>query len=209
NFKVRRCVMIFKHKSSEHVNRLTVVQILLTFYFLAIVISTILLSLPIAYKPGVQIAFIDVLFTAVSALSVTGLSAVSIADIFSTTGSILLGLILQLGAVGVMSIGTFIWLLLGKKIGFQERRLIMTDQNQTSFAGMVKLIRDILIVLMTIELVSFLILGTYFLKYYPTISEAYLHGFFSMISAISNGGFDITGNSLIPFKHDYFIQISN
>ncbi|HLQ74020.1 MAG TPA: TrkH family potassium uptake protein [Bacillota bacterium] len=201
--------MIFKHKSSEHVNRLTVVQILLTFYFLAIVISTILLSLPIAYKPGVQIAFIDVLFTAVSALSVTGLSAVSIADIFSTTGIILLGLILQLGAVGVMSIGTFIWLLLGKKIGFQERRLIMTDQNQTSFAGMVKLIRDILIVLMTIELVSFLILGTYFLKYYPTISEAYLHGFFSMISAISNGGFDITGNSLIPFKHDYFIQISN
>jgi len=201
--------MIFKHKSSEHVNRLTVVQILLTFYFLAIVISTILLSLPIAYKPGVQIAFIDVLFTAVSALSVTGLSAVSIADTFSTTGIILLGLILQLGAVGVMSIGTFIWLLLGKKIGFQERRLIMTDQNQTSFAGMVKLIRDILIVLMTIELVSFLILGTYFLKYYPTISEAYLHGFFSMISAISNGGFDITGNSLIPFKHDYFIQISN
>src|SRR5690625_2352578 len=44
------------------------------------------------------------------------------------------------------------------------------------------------------------------LKYYPTVKEAYLHGFFGTISAISNGGFDITGESLIPFKSDYFIQ---
>src|SRR5690625_585805 len=47
------------------------------------------------------------------------------------------------------------------------------------------------------------------LKYYPTVKEAYLHGFFGTISAISNGGFDITGESLIPFKSDYFIQTIN
>src|SRR5690625_3500001 len=201
--------MAYRHKHSGHVNRFTVVQILLTFYFLAVVVSTIMLSLPVAYQPGVRISFIDILFTAVSALSVTGLSSVTLAETFSTTGIILIGIILQLGAVGVMTIGTFIWLLLGKKIGLQERRLIMTDQNQTSFAGMVKLIRDILIVLFSIELISFVILGTYFLSYYPTAKEAYLHGFFGMISAISNGGFDITGASLLPYKHDYFIQTMN
>src|SRR5699024_5724448 len=42
-----------------------------------------------------------------------------------------------------------------------------------------------------------------------TAKEAYLHGFFGTISAISNGGFDITGQSLIPFKNDYFVQFIN
>src|SRR5699024_7530737 len=62
-------------------------------------------------------------------------------------------------------------------------------------------------VVLLIELAGFLILGTYFLKYYSTIQEAYLHGLFGTISAISNGGFDITGNSLVPYANDYFVQI--
>ncbi|AIF43928.1 TrkH family potassium uptake protein [Virgibacillus sp. SK37] len=190
-------------------NKLTPVQVLLIFYFLAVLLSTAVMSLPIAYQEGVDIPFIDVVFTAVSALSVTGLSSITIADTLSTTGIIILALILQLGAVGVMAIGTFIWLLLGKKIGLKERRLIMTDQNQHTFEGMVRLIKQIVYVLLTIELIGFIVLGTYFLQYFPTAKEAYLNGFFGTISAISNGGFDITGQSLIPFKDDYFVQFIN
>src|SRR5699024_1975219 len=115
----------------------------------------------------------------------------------------------QLGAVGVMAIGTFVWLILGTKIGLKERRLIMTDQNQTTFEGMVLLITQIIYVLFTIELIGFIVLGTSFLQYFPTAKEAYLNGFFGTISAISNGGFDITGNSLTAFKHDYFVQFIN
>lgn len=202
--------MLYKKKIIGRTNRLSAVQILLAFYFIAVIISTFILALPIAYKEGVHISFIDTLFTAVSALSVTGLSTISIAETFSPIGIILLALILQLGAVGIMSIGTFIWLVLGKKIGLKERRLIMTDQNQTTFAGMVRLIKQIIIVLLTIELISFIILGTYFyFNYYPVAKEAYLHGLFGTISAISNGGFDITGSSLLPYKNDYFIQLMN
>ncbi|WP_337019858.1 TrkH family potassium uptake protein [Oceanobacillus massiliensis] len=193
----------------QWINKLTPVQMLLFFYLIAVILSTIILALPVAHQDGVEIAFIDVLFTAVSAISVTGLSTISIADSLSTTGIILLGLIMQLGAVGIMAIGTLIWLLLGKRIGLKERSLIMTDQNQTSFQGMVRLIKEIVYVLLVIELIGFLILGTYFLQYFPTAGEAYLHGFFGTISAISNGGFDITGQSLIPFKDDYFVQFIN
>ncbi|SHG90622.1 TrkH family potassium uptake protein [Virgibacillus chiguensis] len=189
--------------------KLSPVQILLLFYFFAVLFSTVILSLPIAHQDGVEIPFIDVLFTAVSALSVTGLSSIPVADTLSTTGIILLASILQLGAVGVMAISTFIWLLLGKKIGLKERRLIMTDQNQSTFGGMVRLIKQIVYVLLTIELVGFLVLGTYFLQYFDSAKEAYLHGMFGTISAISNGGFDITGSSLIPFKDDYFVQFIN
>lgn len=190
-------------------NKLSPVQILLTFYFLSILISTVLLGLPIAHQENVEITFIDLLFTAVSALSVTGLSTVVIAETFNTVGIFILAGILQLGAVGVMAIGTFIWLLIGKRIGLRERHLIMTDQNQSSFDGMVRLIKQIILVLLTIEIIAFLIIGTYYLQYYSSAKEAYLHGFFATISAISNGGFDITGDSLIPFKDDYFVQFIN
>lgn len=190
-------------------NKLSPAQILLFFYLITVIFSTLLMSLPFVYQEGVEIPFIDVLFTAVSALSVTGLSSITIADTLSTTGIIFLGFILQLGALGIMSIGTFIWLLLGKKIGLKERRLIMTDQNQTGLSGMVRLIKEIVYVLLTIELIGFIVLGTYFLQYFPTAGEAYLNGFFGTISAISNGGFDITGDSLIPFKDDYFVQFIN
>lgn len=199
--------MAIKRSFRSWTHRMSPARILLMFYFIAIIFSTLLLSLPIAYKPGVHIPFIDILFTAVSALSVTGLSTISIIDTLSVTGYFILMIILQLGAVGVMASGTFIWLLFGKKVGFRERRLIMTDQNQTTFAGMVELAKEIIYVVLLIELVGFLILGTYFLKYYSTIQEAYLHGLFGTISAISNGGFDITGDSLLPYAHDYFVQI--
>src|SRR5690625_3826623 len=89
------------HPMIRWTNKLTPVQILLSFYFLAVILSTVLLSLPIAHKSGVNIPFIDILFTAVSALSVTGLSTITISESLSTTGIIFLALILQLGAVGI------------------------------------------------------------------------------------------------------------
>ncbi|WP_163970822.1 TrkH family potassium uptake protein [Oceanobacillus halotolerans] len=201
--------MFDRQKVFGWLNKLSPVQLIFLFYFLAVFVSTVILSLPIAYQDGVNIAFIDKLFTAVSALSVTGLSTITIADTLSTTGIILLACILQLGAIGVMAIGTFIWILLGKKIGLRERRLIMTDQNQTNFAGMVDLIIQIFFVILTIEFIGFLILGTYYLQYFPTAAEAYFQGFFGSISATTNGGFDITGASLVPFKDDYFVQFVN
>ncbi|NAP01135.1 TrkH family potassium uptake protein, partial [Halomonas sp. MG34] len=191
------------------INKLSPVQVLLVFYFFAVIVSTILMSLPFVYQENVRVEFIDILFTAVSALSVTGLSTITIADTLSTPGILVLAFILQLGAVGIMAIGTFIWLLLGKKIGLKERRLIMADQNQTTFEGMVRLIKQIVFVLLTIELIGFIVLGTYFLRYFPTPGEAYLQGFFGTISAITNGGFDITGQSLIPYRNDYFVQFIN
>src|SRR5690625_981528 len=197
---------MYDRRSRRFHKQISPVRVLLLFYFLAIIISAVVLSLPIVHQVGVEIPFIDHLFTAVSAISVTGLSTVTISNTYNTFGIIWIAIILQLGAVGVMAIGTFIWLLLGKKIGIAERELIKTEQNQTTFSGMVRLIRDIIFLLVIIEIIGFIVLGTYYLTVFPTAKEAYLHGFFSVISALSNGGFDITGHSLIPFQRDYFVQ---
>lgn len=182
-------------------------QILVLFYFAAVSISAFLLSLPIFHQPGVDFSMMDAIFTAVSAVSVTGLTVVSIVDTFNPLGTFVLLFIIQIGGIGLMTISTFIWLILGKKIGLKERQLIMADQNQSSLAGLVELMKQILYLILAIEAVGFFILGTYYLTYFPTAAEAFYHAMFATISATTNTGFDITGQSLIPFAHDYFVQI--
>ncbi len=189
--------------------RLTSVQMIVLFYFTAVAASTILLSLPVAHQPHVKWTFIDALFTAVSAISVTGLTVVPTAETFSTAGVFILMFILQFGGIGIMTLGTFIWLLFRRKIGFRERQLIMTDQNRATFSGLVRLMKQILTLILTIEFIGALVLGIYFLTYFPTWQEAFLQGAFAAVSATTNAGFDITGESLVPFAHDYFVQFIN
>lgn len=186
--------------------QLSSVQLIVIFYFGAVFLSTVLLSLPIAHQPGVDWNFIDGLFTAVSAISVTGLTVYNTAETFSTFGIIILAIILQIGGIGVMALGTFIWFIMGKKIGLKARKLIMTDYNQSTLSGLVSITLQIFYMIIMIEIIGGLILGTYFTKYYASWAEAYFQGFFASVSATTNAGFDITGASLIPFANDYFVQ---
>lgn len=187
--------------------RLTPARIIVGYYMLAVTISVLMLRIPAVHQPGVEVSFIDSVFTAVSAVSVTGLTVVNISETYSIFGIFVLMLVMQLGGIGVMTLGTFFWLLLGKKIGLKERQLIMVDQNQTSLSGLVNLMKDILKIIFLIELAGTVILGVYFLQYYTDWKDAFLHGLFSSVSATTNAGFDITGNSLIPFAGDYFVQL--
>ncbi|WP_040979806.1 TrkH family potassium uptake protein [Oceanobacillus jeddahense] len=195
------------HNKYKSIRKWNPFQLLLFYYIAAIALSTGLLSLPVSHQPEINIPFIDIIFTAVSAISVTGLSTISIADSLSTTGIVFLALMMQIGAVGIMALGTILWVMLGKRIGFKERSMIMTDQNQTHFDGMVRLIKNIVYLLLMIESIFFVILAIYFMQYYSSFGEAFLHGFFTVISALTNGGFDITGQSMLPFHSDYFVQV--
>ncbi|SDN35991.1 potassium uptake protein, TrkH family [Fictibacillus solisalsi] len=196
-----------KRKKDKKGLFLTSVQIIVLFYLISVVVATGVLSLPAFHNPGVSLSFIDALFTAVSAVSVTGLSVVTIHETFNTSGVIALAIIVQIGGVGVMTLGTALWILLGKKIGMRERQLIMTDQNQSTLAGIVNLMRQILGLIIIIEFIGMVLFTFLFLKYYPTWQEAAYHGFFASVTATTNAGFDLTGQSLIPFRHDYLIQL--
>lgn len=190
-------------------DKLSPAQIIVAYYLAAVIVAMSLLSLPVALQPGAKWSFMDALFTAASAVSVTGLSTISVQDTFTVPGIFILMFVLQFGGIGVMALGTFFWLILRKKIGLKERRLIMTDQNQTHMSGLVKLLKEILVIIILIEVIGAIILGVYFLKYFPTWEEAFLQGLFASISATTNAGFDITGASFIPYANDYFVQIIN
>ncbi|MBY6038021.1 TrkH family potassium uptake protein [Fictibacillus nanhaiensis] len=193
--------------STPKKNHLTSVQLIVIFYLLSILVATFLLGLPVGHKEGVELSFIDTLFTAVSAVSVTGLTAVNISETFNQTGVILLAIIVQIGGIGVMTLGTAIWLLIGKRIGMRERQLIMTDQNQSTLAGLVQLMKQILVLILGIEAVGTVLFYFLFQPYYNTDLSVLYHAFFASVTATTNAGFDITGSSLIPFRNDYLVQI--
>ena len=189
--------------------KLTPAQMIVLYYLLAVTVSTLLIRLPIALKPGVELSWIDAFFTAASAVSVTGLTVINISETFSVTGNFILMFVLQFGGIGIMTLGTFMWLLFKKKIGLKERRLIMQDQNQVSLSGLVNLLKQVLILIIIIELIGAFILGIYLMNYFTSFPDAFLHGLFMSVSATTNGGFDITGRSLQPYAHDYFVQFIN
>ncbi|MBM7578290.1 TrkH family potassium uptake protein [Jeotgalibacillus terrae] len=191
----------------DRLRKMKPAQLIVSYYFLAISLSFGLLRLPWVHKPDQEVSLIDSLFTAVSAVSVTGLSVIQISDTYTVFGIVMVMLILQLGGIGIMSLGTFIWLLIGKRIGLRERQLIMLDHNQYNLSGVVKLIIEIIKILLIIEAIGALLLSLYFTQFYETWSEAVLHGVFASVSATTNGGFDITGQSMIPYADDYFVQM--
>lgn len=186
--------------------RLTPQQGIVLYYLVAIFISFLLLRIPYVHKEGITISYIDSLFVAVSGISVTGLSPVSIVDTYSIFGQMIIILILNLGGIGVMAMGTLLWVILGKKIGMRERQLIMVDHNQNKMSGVVTLILEIVKTMLAIELFGALLLAFYFYKDMDSFTTALFHGMFAAVSATTNGGLDITGDSLNSYADDYFVQ---
>ncbi|MET3575701.1 TrkH family potassium uptake protein [Bhargavaea ullalensis] len=189
------------------VNRMTPARVLVTYYFIAISVSAILLNLPGVHLHGVKISFMDSLFTAVSAVSVTGLSVIDIGSTYTTFGLIMFMIVLHFGGVGVMSIGTFFWLIVRRRIGLRERQLIMVDQNQYTMAGAVKMIREIMQLMILIELIGGSILTLYFTKFYDSFGDALLNGMFHAVTSTTNAGFTIQPDSLAFYFNDYFVQL--
>ncbi|KAA9021666.1 TrkH family potassium uptake protein [Niallia endozanthoxylica] len=194
-------------KLKFNLDHITPAQAIISFYFVAVTVSVLLLRIPAVHKEGVEVALLDTIFIAISSVSVTGLTVLNISETYSTFGIFVLLFVFQFGGIGVMTLGTFFYLILGKKIGLRGRQLIMVDHNQTNLAGLVALIREIIRIILLIELVGAVILGFHFLQYYPSAADAFMHGLFASISATTNAGLDITGASLIPYANDYFVQL--
>ncbi|RUS46964.1 TrkH family potassium uptake protein [Cohnella sp. AR92] len=182
-------------------------QVIAGYYLLAVAIAILLLSLPAVRKPGVNVSFFDTVFMSVSIVSDTGLSVFNVADTYSAFGYFVIMFILQFGGIGIMAMSTFFWILTGRRIGLRERQLIMVDNNQFALSGLVSLVTDILKFVLITELAGAVIFGIRFLRYYPTVEEALLQGLFASVSATTNAGMDITGNSLVPYAGDYVVQL--
>ena len=187
--------------------QITPVQLIVLGYLTFAVLGTLLLCLPFSLRPGVRISFIDALFTATSAISVTGLTVVNTPETFSIVGKIILVFLFQIGGLGIMTLGTLVYVLTGSQVSLRERLLIKADQNQTELQGMVMLMLFIFKVAIAFEILGALVLTLHFWQGYRIpLAEALGLGVFHGISGFTNAGFDLFGDSLRGFGQDYLVQ---
>ncbi|KPU26648.1 ATP synthase subunit J [Caloranaerobacter sp. TR13] len=187
--------------------KLNPAQVLVLGFAGLILIGATLLNLPIASQDGKSIGFVNALFTAASAVCVTGLVVVNTATHWTIFGKVVILILLQIGGLGFMTLATLVALLLGRKITLKERLIIQEELNQFTLSGLVKLTRYVIISTIMIEGVGALLLS---IRFIPTYGFAKGVGFsiFHSISAFCNAGFDLIGESMVPFVDDVIVNLT-
>ena len=188
--------------------RTTPVRIISLGFAIAILIGSGLLMLPCSLKAGVHLHCIDALYTATSAICVTGLIAVDAGDTFTPLGQFFLAVMIQVGGLGVTAIGAGIILAIGRKINLKGRTLIREAMNLDSGKGMIRFIRAVFFTTILIESVGAVLSFFVFSRNYPPLKAIGISIFHS-IAAFNNSGFDILGGmqNLIPYRDDVFLNL--
>jgi trk system potassium uptake protein TrkH len=159
-----------------------------------------LLMIPASTADGISPGIVDALFTATSAVCVTGLVVVNTATFWSVVGKVVIIVLIQIGGLGLMTFSTAHALVVGRRIGLMERLVIQEQTGQWRLAGVVALMKRIILVTLGFELVGTLLLT---LTFWTTRGlrgiQAVWYGFFHAVSAFCNAGFDILGNSLMDY----------
>lgn len=168
-----------------------------------IVLGTILLKLPIATTT--PISWVDSLFVATSATTVTGLSVFDPGTTLTLFGELVLLVLIQCGGIGLMTFAVAILILLGKKIGLQNRIYLQESFSQGSIGGVVKLTKLILIFVLSVESIATILLTLHWLPTYE-LADAFYYSLFHVVSAFNNAGFSLFPDNLISFTYDPIVN---
>ncbi len=194
---------------------LTPARIIALGFAAVILIGSVLLILPCSVREGVEVRYIDALYTSTSAVCVTGLIAVDVGTAFTPLGQFFLALLIQTGGLGVTTVGAFIIIAVGKKINLRGRNLIREASNLDSRKGIIKFIKKVIITTVAFELIGAALSFIVFAQDYPPI-EALGISLFHSIAAFNNSGFDNLGLSgelysnvnLIPYQDNILLNLT-
>ena len=182
----------------------------LVFGFLGIILlGTLLLALPVAARDGHSIGLFDSLFTATSAVCVTGLVAADTGTTFSLFGQAVLLALIQVGGLGFMVFATRVMLMLGRRISIKNRLLIRESMNGASLSNLGSLARHYLLLALGIEAAGAALLAIRFIPMYG-LRRGLWFAVFHAVSAFCNAGFDLFGgfSSLTGFAADPLVLLT-
>lgn len=164
-----------------------------------IFLGGLLLTLPAATRSGQSTGFLDALFTATSAVCVTGLVIFDTGTYWSPLGQMIIMILIQIGGLGFMTFGILFAILLGKKIGLKSRLLLQQSFNEFTLQGVVRLAIRVLLITLGIELSAAVLLS---LRMVPRLGffRGVWFSLFHAVSAFNNAGFDIFGSVSGPYS---------
>ena len=174
-------------------------------FLTVITVGTVLLMLPISTASGAWNSPIVALFTATSAVCVTGLIVVDTGSYFSPLGQGIILLLIQLGGLGYMTATTVLLLLLGKRLGLKDRLAIQQSLDTAELSSAASLIKSIIAMTMIFELSGVFLLMPHFTGDYGAGRSLWLSVFHS-ISAFNNAGFSLFADSLVQYARSPWIN---
>ena len=193
-------------------HRLTHVQIIALGFLLMIIAGTILLMLPLASRSGRSAGFLTSLFTATSASCVTGLVVQDTFLHWSVFGQIVILVLIQVGGLGFMTIATFFFLFMRRRMGLRNREVLSESINVSRVGEIQSLAKKILIGAFLFEVLGAAVLAVRFIPMYGPLKGLWFSVFHS-VSAFCNAGFDLMGGSgayvsMTPFSGDALVTIT-
>ena len=192
--------------------RLKETQLLILGYLLVILVGSFLLSLPAASRDGEWTNYADALFTATSSTCVTGLVTADTFLKWTGFGQVVILILIQIGGLGFMTVITTTLMVLGRKIGLYERKILMQSAGTMRLSGIVHLVRRITIGTAIFEGAGALLLAT---RLCPKLGfwEGLYSSVFHSVSAFCNAGYDLMGRygafgSLAAFSGDWVVCLT-
>lgn len=171
-----------------------------------IAIGTVLLRLPVSHSRGHEISFLESLFTATSAVCVTGLTVVDTATAWSGFGQTVILALVQLGGLGIVTLVSVAILLVSDRIGVAHTRALAAEVGTDTYSSISRLIRAIVLTTLAFEAIFAVLLALrfHYAHGYDAWS-AFSHGVFHSISAWNNAGFSLNSDSMTSFASDVFV----
>jgi trk system potassium uptake protein len=180
-------------------------QIVVLAFGTAVLVGTTVLMLPISTAAGNQTDLVTALFTAVSAVCITGLTVVDTGTHWSAFGQTAIMMMIQLGGLGIVSFATILGLLVSGRISLRDRLNTLSEAKIVGADNLPQLLRAILLVYFGFEaiLAAWLTQRLHF-EYGYSFGDALWYGVFHAISSFNNGGFSLFSDYMIGFNTDFF-----
>ncbi|MDP3285449.1 MAG: TrkH family potassium uptake protein [Desulfobacterales bacterium] len=186
--------------------RMSPASFLLLSFITAMLAGAFLLMLPFSTTSG-NIAFIDALFTATSAVCVTGLTVLDTGSYFTIFGQIIILFLIQLGGLGIMTVSVVLFQFLGKIVSFKHRMAMQETFAHTPRKDIYQLIKSILVFTLLTEGTGAVLLFFHWKKEFSAIKALYMAVFHS-VSAFCNAGFALFSNNLMNYTGSYLLNFT-
>ena len=183
----------------------TPVQLIALGFLIMMLLVTGLLLLPVSQRHPGSLSVVEAAFTAVSAVSTTGLTVVDTASTFSTFGYVVLCISMQIGGLGITSIGAGLIAFTGRKLRMRDQVLVQEALNYPTMKDVQVLIRSVLITTIIVES-SAAFVGWFLFRRQFDVLPALGIAIFHSVSTFNHAGFDILGG-LLSYRNDVGLQL--
>ena len=195
-----------KHKWALGLRKMNPALIIICSYLIADLLGTLLLSLPIA-STGASVSALDALFTATSALCVTGLTVIDIGSGFTVFGQSVIMALMEIGGLGVMTFSVLFFLFLGRGVSARGRWIITESFTASPVRHAENLLKSIFLFTLVIEAVGAILL---FIQWHGDmdLSSAVFASIFHSISAFCNAGLALFGTNFVKYRGSILLNVT-